>query len=86
METHIANITAAQDEDEYISTQIQLTDKERWTGLHDHEFYNMGHLLTVAAPHHRVTGSDTFLAMARNLATICIRVLQLWPTSGSTPG
>ncbi|MCY3659534.1 MAG: glycoside hydrolase family 127 protein [Caldilineaceae bacterium] len=67
LETHIANIAAAQEEDGYISTQIQLTDKERWTDLHDHELYNMGHLLTAAVTHHRVTGSETFLTVARKL-------------------
>ena len=43
-------IAAAQEDDGYISTPMQLSaDKERWTNLHDHELYNMGHLLTAAS-------------------------------------
>ncbi len=33
--------------------------------IHDHELYNMGHLMTAACIHHRVTGKDSFLKMAR---------------------
>ncbi len=67
LETHIAHIAAAQEADGYISTQIQLTDKQRWSDLHDHELYNMGHLLTAATTYYRVTGSGTFLEVARKL-------------------
>ncbi|HMO85025.1 MAG TPA: glycoside hydrolase family 127 protein, partial [Lacipirellulaceae bacterium] len=34
----------------------------------DFEMYNMGHLLTAACLHHRVTGSDAFLDVARRTA------------------
>ena len=62
-------IAAAQEEDGYISTPMQLRDdKERWTDLHDHELYNMGHLLTAASMHHRITGRRNFLQVAINLA------------------
>ncbi len=67
LEIHIAHIAAAQEEDGYISTQIQLTDKQRWKDLHDHELYNMGHLLTAATTHYRIMGSETFLEVARKL-------------------
>lgn len=62
-------IAAAQEDDGYISTPMQLSaDKERWTNLHDHELYNMGHLLTAASVHHRITGAQNFLSIAIKLA------------------
>lgn len=62
-------IAAAQEDDGYISTPMQLRDdKERWTDLHDHELYNMGHLLTAASVHHRISGKRNFLQIAINLA------------------
>ena len=62
-------IAQAQADDGYISTPMQLSDdKQRWTDLHDHELYNMGHLLTAAAVHHRITGQRNFLQIAINLA------------------
>ena len=65
----IAVIAAAQADDGYISTPMQLSaDKERWTNLHDHELYNMGHLLTAASVHHRITGKGNFLQIAIKLA------------------
>ena len=67
MDEAIAVIAKAQAPDGYISTQIQLTDKGRWTDLHHHELYNMGHLMTAACIHHRVTGKDNFLNVARKL-------------------
>lgn len=65
----INQIAAAQEDDGYISTPMQLSDdKARWTNLHDHELYNMGHLLTAASVHHRITGKRNFLAVAVKLA------------------
>lgn len=62
-------IAAAQEDDGYISTPMQLRDdKERWTDLHDHELYNMGHLLTAASVHHHITGKRNFLGIAIRLA------------------
>ena len=58
-------IAAAQEEDGYISTPMQLRDnKEYWTNHRDHELYNMGHLLTAAAVHFRVSGKRNFLDVA----------------------
>ncbi len=58
-------IAQAQLDNGYISTAMQLSDdKEYWTDLRDHELYNMGHLLTAASVHHRITGKDNFLAIA----------------------
>ncbi len=60
-------IAQAQAPDGYISTQIQLTDLGRWKDLKHHELYNMGHLLTAACVHHRATGKDNLLNVARKL-------------------
>ena len=60
-------IGKAQEDDGYICTQIQLTDKKRWEKFAHHELYNMGHLMTTASVHHRVTGKDSFLTIARKL-------------------
>ncbi len=58
-------IAQAQEDDGYISTAMQLSDdKEYWTNHRDHELYNMGHLLTAASVHHRITGKDNFLQIA----------------------
>ncbi len=65
----IAVIAAAQEDDGYISTPMQLSpDKQRWTIVNDHELYNMGHLLTAASVHHRITGQRNFLEIAIKLA------------------
>ncbi len=61
-------IAAAQEDDGYISTPMQLDGKEYWSNLHDHELYNMGHLLTAAAVHHRITSQRNFLDIAIKLA------------------
>ena len=65
----IAVIAQAQLADGYISTPMQLQDdKDFWTNLRDHELYNMGHLLTAASVHHRITGKRNFLDIAMKLA------------------
>jgi len=69
----IAVIARAQAPDGYISTNIQLTEKQRFANTHHHELYNMGHLLTAAAVHHRMTGKDSFLAVARKLGDFLCR-------------
>lgn len=68
MDEVIAVIAKAQAADGYISTQIQLTDKGRWSNLNNHELYNMGHLLTAACVHYRVTGKTNFLNVAKKCA------------------
>ena len=65
----IEAVAAAQEEDGYISTAMQLSpDKAYWSNLRDHELYNMGHLLTAASVHHRITGQRNFLDIAIKLA------------------
>lgn len=69
MDEWIAIIAKAQAPDGYISTNIQLNPKkERLKVRAEHEDYNMGHLMTAACVHHRVTGKDNFLRVARRAA------------------
>ena len=79
MDETIEVIAKAQDPDGYISTQIQLTDKERWQDLRHHELYNMGHLLTAACIHHRATGKESFLDVARKLGDYLSTVFEPRP-------
>ena len=69
MDEWIAVIAKSQAPDGYISTNIQLNPKkERLKVRAEHEDYNMGHLMTAACVHHRVTGKDSFLRVARRAA------------------
>jgi len=69
MDYWIDLIAKTQAGDGYISTQTQLNpEKKRWASPHLHELYNMGHLMTAAAVHHRATGKTRFLAVARKAA------------------
>ncbi len=79
MDEAIAIIAKAQASDGYISTQIQLSEKGRWTNLNHHELYNMGHLLTAACIHHRLTGKSNFLDIARKLADYLYTVFEPRP-------
>ena len=72
-------IDQAQDDDGYICTQIQLTERGRWENLRFHELYNMGHLLTAASVHHRVTGKTNFLQIAINLGNYLYDIFQPRP-------
>jgi len=79
MDELIAVIAKAQAPDGYISTQMQLTGRKRWEALQFHELYNMGHLLTAACIHHRATGKDNFLNVARKLGDYLITVFEPRP-------
>ncbi len=64
MDDAIELIAAAQEDDGYIATQITARNKPRFTDPREHEVYSMGHLLTAACVHHRVTGKDSLLKVA----------------------
>jgi len=68
MDEIIEVIAAAQQPDGYLATQVTLCDMERFAFHHHHELYTMGHLLTAACVHHRVTGKDNLLDVARRAA------------------
>jgi DUF1680 family protein len=63
-------LSAAQQPDGYLDSYYQVValDK-RWTDLdHGHEMYCAGHLIQAAVAHHRATGSDSLLNIARRFA------------------
>ncbi len=68
LDSLIEVIAQAQQANGYISTNIQLSaGLQPWHNLRWHELYNMGHLLTAATVHHRITGQRNFLQIAINL-------------------
>jgi hypothetical protein len=80
MDEWIARIARTQADDGYIGTQTQFNpDKKRWGMRNYHELYNMGHLLTAAAVHHRATGKTSLLDVARECADYLHRTFQPRP-------
>jgi DUF1680 family protein len=72
----IALVEAAQQPDGYINTWFALERAHlRWTALRDeHELYCGGHLIQAAVAHHRTTGSERLLNVARRFADLLIEV------------
>lgn len=68
MDEVIEVVAGAQEPDGYIASQITARRWERFQNPHHHELYTMGHLLTAACVHHRTTGKDTLLGVARRTA------------------
>jgi DUF1680 family protein len=75
MDEAIALIAAAQEADGYISTNITARRAQRFQRPQDHELYNMGHLLTAAVVHHRLTGKDNLLPVAVRAADFVCRTV-----------
>ncbi len=73
LDGYIALIAKAQQPDGYLSTK-QIIGERSQNGVsrhgdeNDFEEYNFGHLFTAACVHKRVTGKDTFLAVAAGVA------------------
>lgn len=73
LQQSIAAIGKAQRADGYIHTPVLIRQRngesvEPFQDRQNFEMYNMGHLITAACLHKRVTGRDEFLAMARKTA------------------
>lgn len=68
MDEAIALIAAAQEPDGYISTNVTARRMPRFVRAQNHELYNMGHLLTAAVVHHRLTGKENLLRVATRTA------------------
>ncbi|HYW81238.1 MAG TPA: beta-L-arabinofuranosidase domain-containing protein, partial [Thermoguttaceae bacterium] len=64
----IAIIAKAQQHDGYLATQTIVRGTERYVNPGQHELYTMGHLLSAACVHHRVTGKRNFLEVAVRVA------------------
>lgn len=80
-------IAAAQEEDGYVNTHFMGERKSlRFTDLnHAHEIYCFGHLTQAAIAHHRVTGEDKLLNVARRFADLLYRLFGpegRWGTCG----
>jgi hypothetical protein len=75
----IAIVARAQRDDGYIHTNIQIRQRAGETVAEfdnpmDFEMYNMGHLMTAACVHHRVTGRCNLLDLALKAASFLQRV------------
>ncbi|HIE26533.1 TPA: hypothetical protein EYP66_04535, partial [Candidatus Poribacteria bacterium] len=68
MDEVIQIIAQAQQPDGYIATQITARGWKRFQDIRHHELYVMGHLITAACIHHRITGKSNFLDIARKAA------------------
>lgn len=68
MDEVIEVIAQAQQPDGYLATQTIVRGWPRYRDIHHHELYVMGHLITAACIHHRVTGKESLLAVARKAA------------------
>jgi DUF1680 family protein len=74
LDESIAAIGRAQRADGYIHTPVLIRARNGdararpFQDRHNFEMYNMGHLLTAACLHHRVTGQHDFLTIARKTA------------------
>ncbi|KPK61137.1 MAG: hypothetical protein AMK73_07985 [Planctomycetes bacterium SM23_32] len=65
MDDAITVIAAAQQPDGYVASQVTARGWERFQDPRHHELYVMGHLITAACIHHRMTGKGSLLAVAR---------------------
>lgn len=68
VDSTIALVAAAQEEDGYLNTYYQISQglANRWTKVdHDHELYCAGHLIEAAVAHYRATGEESLLNVAR---------------------
>ena len=78
----IAVIAQAQASDGYLDTWVQLhqrdgdTNVARFQNPENFEMYNLGHLMTAACVHYRVTGKTNFLAIARKAADFLCQTFQ----------
>jgi DUF1680 family protein len=61
MDQIVEVIARAQRPDGYIASQTVVRNWPRFQDAHHHELYTMGHLLTAACIHHRLTGKSTLL-------------------------
>lgn len=74
-------IGAAQQDDGYIHTHVQIKSLKRWSAVTNHELYNSGHLITGGCVHHRLTGKSNWLDIAIKHADYLHQVFQPRPES-----
>jgi uncharacterized protein len=67
-------LRAAQRDDGYLNSYVQAGHEERWDNLvMSHELYCIGHLIQAGVAHHRSTGGDELLDVARRAADCVVR-------------
>ncbi|HAV63332.1 MAG TPA: ATP-binding protein [Verrucomicrobiales bacterium] len=82
LDQSIDAISRAQREDGYLHTPVLIARRNGdesarpFQDRHNFEMYNMGHLLTTACVHHRVTGRDDLLAIAKRTADFLQRTFE----------
>lgn len=65
MDEQIELIAAAQEKDGYLATQITANPElKRFEAIQNHELYTMGHMITAACVHYKITGKRNFLEIA----------------------
>jgi uncharacterized protein len=79
LDESIPVIAKAQRDDGYLHTPVLIAHRngdeslQPFADRHNFEMYNMGHLLTAACLHYRVTRDDHFLSVARKTADFLCR-------------
>lgn len=73
MDEIIDVIAKAQAPDGYIATQTQVRGWPRFQDVRHHELYTMGHMITAACAHRRITGKANFLDVAIKCADYLYR-------------
>jgi DUF1680 family protein len=68
MDRIIDVIAKAQQPDGFLACQTMVRGRPRFKDPNHHELYTMGHLITAACAHHRVTGQRNFLKVAIRVA------------------
>jgi DUF1680 family protein len=82
LDESIAAIGKAQRDDGYLHTPVLIARRngrdsvQPFQDRHNFEMYNMGHLLTAACLHYRVTGRSDFLDIARKTADFLCRTFE----------
>ncbi len=76
MDEIIEVIAKAQQADGYIASQTIARGWPRFQDFRHHELYTMGHLITAACIHHRVTGKNTLLEVACKAADCIIETFK----------
>ncbi len=81
IEEYIDLISRAQQPDGYLSTKQIIGEMNRngiarMGDINDFEVYNFGHLFTCACLHHRITGKDNFMMIAKKTADYLYELYQ----------
>jgi len=82
IEESIHAIGAAQRDDGYLHTPVLIANRngdnsiQPFQDRHAFEMYNMGHLLTTACLHYRITGKDNLLIIAKKAADFLIETFR----------